>query len=159
VENRFRASLSWTRTANDKAFLAGEYSRGHTVSFEGGPQVRGTASHHVVGKNWAEPGAIDPEQMLVAAIASCHMLTYLHVAREQGFIVNAYEESAEGIMEANASGNRAVTRVYLQPDIRYSGAVPSAEQTRNLHQAAHRQCFIANSVQTEIIIDDVSPSE
>jgi organic hydroperoxide reductase OsmC/OhrA len=122
------------------------------VKFEDGPEVRGTASHHVVGKRWAEDGAVDPEQMLVGAISTCHMLSFLHVARDAGFVVTSYEDEAEGVMEKNAAGKYAVTRVTLKPKIVYAGKEPVADESEHLHHRAHEECFIANSVKTEIVV-------
>ena len=148
----YRASVSWKSEVNAEEFLKGQYSRGHAVRFEDGPEVRGTASHHVVGKKWAEAGAVDPEQMLVGAISTCHMLSFLHVAREAGFVVTSYRDQAEGVMEKNATGKYAVTRVTLQPEIVYAGKSPSAKEGEHLHHRAHEECFIANSVNTEIVV-------
>jgi len=117
----FRASVDWALGAGED-FTAGRYVRGHTVAFEGGPQVRGTASHHVVGNKWAEAGAVDPEQLLVAAIAGCHMLSFLHVARLAGFAVGRYRDTGEGLMEPNGEGRLAITRVTLRPRIAWRGA-------------------------------------
>ena len=150
---RFRASVDWA-LAPGEDFAAGRYVRGHAVGFEDGPQLRGTASHHVVGNRWAEAGAADPEQMMVAAIASCHMLSFLHVAREAGFIVTRYRDEAVGVMEKNAAGELWVSKVTLHPEISYVGAQPDAGQRERMHHAAHEVCFIANSVKTEIVVEE-----
>jgi organic hydroperoxide reductase OsmC/OhrA len=148
----FRASLDWALQPGED-FAKGRYLRGHQVSFEHGPELRGTASAHVVGNKWAEAGAVDPEQMLVASLASCHMLTFLHVARTAGFVVTRYRDEAEGLLEKNAEGRMAVTRVTLRPQIAYEGQAPDAETLERLHHEAHEGCFIANSVKTEIVVD------
>lgn len=149
---RFRASVDWALRPGED-FGSGRYGRGHAVAFEHGPQMRGTASAHVVGNRWAEDGAADPEQMLVAAISSCHMLSFLHVARLAGFAVAAYRDEAEGLMEKNAEGRIAVTRVALRPQIRWEGREPDKEELDRLHHAAHEACFIANSVKTEVVVE------
>jgi organic hydroperoxide reductase OsmC/OhrA len=107
----------------------------------------------VVGARWAEEGAADPEQMLVAALASCHMLSFLHVAREAGLVIARYRDDAEGLMEKNAEGRHAVTRVTLRPVITWDGAPPDAATLDRLHHAAHETCFIANSVKTEVVVE------
>lgn len=135
-------------------FLAGRYSRGHTVTFEGGHAAPGTASAHVVGNKWSVEGAVDPEEMLVGSISACHMLTFLHKAREAGFVVSRYRDAAEGVMEKNAAGRLAVTRVTLRPAIEYAGPAPGAEERDRLHHAAHEECFIANSVTTEVVVEE-----
>lgn len=121
------------------------------ISFDGGLIVPASASPHVVGK-WAVPEAVDPEEMFVAALSNCHMLTFLHKARLAGFVVTAYVDKAEGVMEEIAPGRMAVTKVWLRPEITWEGASPDADQLAALHHAAHEECFIANSVKTEVMI-------
>jgi organic hydroperoxide reductase OsmC/OhrA len=152
----YRTHVSWRSEVGSEEFLNGQYSRGHFLQFECGPAVRSTASHSVVGKRWAEAGAVDPEQMLVAAISSCHLLSFLHVSRDAGFIVLSYEDNAEGTMEKNALGRLFIARVVLRPKVVYSGTPPTVEQRDALHHRAHEECFIANSVRTEISVQDHS---
>ncbi|MGH7071464.1 MAG: OsmC family protein [Acetobacteraceae bacterium] len=132
-------------------FAKGRYSRGHTVRFDGGATIQGSASPHVVGK-WAVEAAIDPEEMLVAAISTCHMLSFLHVARMAGLTAAAYRDHAEGTMEAIAPGREAVTKATLNPRIEWQGEPPDQNRLAHLHRQAHEMCFIANSVKTEITI-------
>lgn len=146
-----RASADWSLNDGED-FAAGRYSRGHTVTFEGGHAVPGTASAHVIGAKWSVPGAVDPEQMLVGAIATCHLLTFLHKAREAGFVVTGYRDEAEGVMAKNDAGRLAVTRVTLRPRISYAGRQPTPDERDHLHHAAHEECFIANSVKTEVVV-------
>jgi organic hydroperoxide reductase OsmC/OhrA len=116
--------------------------------------VPGTASHNVVGNKWATPKAVDPEEMLVASLSQCHMLTFLHKARDAGFVVSHYRDEAEGVMEPNGEGRMAVTCVTLRPEITYAGREPTATERDNLHHAAHKDCVIANSVKTEVVVDE-----
>ncbi len=109
----YTADVSW-RLKSGEDFRNGRYSRGHTISFDGGTVVPASASPHVVGK-WAVVAAVDPEEMLVAALSNCHMLSFLHVARLAGFSVAAYSDHAEGVMEEIAPGKQAVTKVALHP--------------------------------------------
>ena len=153
----YRAGVDWALPEGED-FARGRYSRGHTVAFEDGPQVRGTASAHVVGNRFAEAGAVDPEQMLVASISACHMLSFLHAAREAGFAVSHYRDEAEGQMEQNAEGRMAVTRLALRPVIDWQGEGPDAARLDELHHRAHEMCFIANSVKTEIVVEAASVS-
>jgi organic hydroperoxide reductase OsmC/OhrA len=111
------ADVNWTLKKGED-FLNGRYSRGHTVSFDGGIVVPASASPHVVGK-WAVEAAVDPEEMLVAALSNCHMLSFLHVARLAGFTVAAYRDHAEGVMADIAPGKQAVTKVVLHPQIEW----------------------------------------
>jgi organic hydroperoxide reductase OsmC/OhrA len=150
----YRATIDWTLEPGGD-FPKGRYSRAHTVAFSE-HVVPGTASHHVVGK-WAAPGAVDPEEMLVASLSSCHMLTFLHVARLAGFTVIRYRDAAVGVMEKNAAGRMAVTRVTLKPEITYEGRRPTPEERDHLHHQAHEECFIANSVTTEVVVEEAEP--
>lgn len=146
----YTADVTWT-LKNGEDFQKGRYSRGHTVSFDGGTTISGSASPHVVGK-WAEQGAVDPEGMLVAAISACHMLSFLHVVRLAGFTVVAYRDHAEGTMAETAPGKHAVTSVVLHPQIQWTGRVPDSADLDQMHHEAHETCFIANSVKTNITV-------
>ena len=121
------------------------------MAFDGGASIPASASPHVVGK-WAVETAIDPEEMLVAAISSCHMLSFLHVARLAGFVATAYRDHAEGVMEAVGTGKQAVTKVVLHPRIDWVGTIPDSSKLDQMHHEAHEACFIANSVRTEITV-------
>jgi organic hydroperoxide reductase OsmC/OhrA len=146
----YTADVSWTLKKGED-FLRGHYSRGHTVSFDGGIVVHASASPHVVGK-WAVKEAVDPEEMLVAALSNCHMLSFLHVARLAGFSASAYHDHAEGVMEEIAPGKQAVTKVVLHPQIEWTDSVPDKETLDRLHREAHEACFIANSVRTQVTV-------
>lgn len=146
----YTANVDW-RLKSGEDFLKGRYSRGHTVSFDGGTIVPASASPHVVGK-WAVEAAVDPEEMLVAALANCHMLSFLHVARLAGFIVAAYRDHAEGVMEEIAPGKQAVARVVLHPKIEWTGEAPDQAKLDSMHHEAHELCFIANSVKTDVTV-------
>jgi organic hydroperoxide reductase OsmC/OhrA len=151
------ATAEWALEKGED-FIHGRYSRGHAVTFEGGYTVPGTASRHVVGDKWSVKGAVDPEEMLVGAIATCHMLSFLHVARLAGFVVTHYRDEAVGVMEKNAEGAMAVTRVTLRPEIDYSGSRPTDAERDHLHHQAHETCFIANSVKTEVVVEERTPA-
>lgn len=151
----YRATADWS-LAEGEDFAKGRYSRGHSLVFDSGLKVPGTASPHVVGNRWSVPGAVDPEQMLVGAINTCHMLSFLHVAREAGFVVTSYRDEAVGIMEKNDAGELWVSKVTLCPEISYAGARPDADQSEHMHHKAHEVCFIANSVKTEIVVEEKS---
>ena len=146
----YTAEIAWALKPGED-FAKGRYGRGHSIAFDGGVTVPGSASPHVVGK-WAVAEAVDPEEMLVAALSACHMLTFLHRARLAGFTVAAYRDRAEGVMAEIAPGRQAVTRVTLHPEIAWTGAAPDPEALAGLHHAAHEECFIANSVSTEVVV-------
>lgn len=153
---RYVAEVLWT-LKDGEDFLKGRYSRGHTLAFDGGVEVPASASPHVVGK-WAVEAAVDPEEMLVAALSNCHMLTFLHRARLAGFLATRYQDAAEGIMEEVRPGRLALTKVWLRPAITWQGAEPSAEQLDQLHHEAHDECYIANSVKTDVVVEARQPS-
>jgi organic hydroperoxide reductase OsmC/OhrA len=111
----------------------------------------------VVGK-WAAPGAVDPEEMFVAALSNCHMLTFLHKARLAGFAVTRYRDEAVGVMEKTDGERMAVTRVTLRPEIAYEGRRPTETEAQDLHHQAHEECFIANSVKTEVVVEEREPA-
>ena len=146
------AEIQWTAKESGEEFLKGRFSRAHEISFDGGTVIPASASPHVVGK-WAVQAAVDPEEMLVAALSSCHMLSFLHLARLAGFAVKAYDDHAEGVTEEIAPGRLAVTKVRLRPKIEWAGAAPSKEELDRLHHQAHEACFIANSVKTQVTVE------
>jgi organic hydroperoxide reductase OsmC/OhrA len=117
-----------------------------------GLSFRHPASPHVVGKKWAVEAAVDPEEMLVAALSDCHMLSFLHVARLAGFIVAAYRDHVEGVMEEIAPGKQAITKVVLHPQIEWIGDAPEKAKLDHLHHEAHEVCFISNSVKTKVTV-------
>jgi organic hydroperoxide reductase OsmC/OhrA len=149
----YRATADWSLEEGGD-FAKGRYSRGHSLVFDSGAEVRGTASPHVVGNKWAVEGAVDPEQMLVGAINTCHMLSFLHIAREAGFLITRYRDEAVGAMEKNAEGEMWVSQVTLHPEVTYEGRRPTAAERDQMHHAAHHICFIANSVKTEIVVEE-----
>ena len=149
----YRATSDWS-LKDGEDFKTGRYSRGHTVVFGSGCEAQGTASPHVVGNKWSVPGAVDPEEMLVGAINTCHMLSFLHVAREAGFVVVRYRDEAVGVMEKREDGEMWVSKVTLQPEVTYHGRQPTPAEREHMHHTAHQMCFIANSVKTEIVVEE-----
>jgi organic hydroperoxide reductase OsmC/OhrA len=142
-----RASIRWQRAS--PGFSYEEYNREHDWAFDGGATVHASAAPAFRGR--AE--GVDPEEALVASIASCHMLTFLAIAARRRLVVDDYVDEAVGHMEKNERGKLAVTRVELHPRIRFGdGAAPSAEELAKLHALSHEECFIANSVRTHITI-------
>jgi len=149
-----KAAVRWKLAGDAEAFLKGRYSREHTWTFDGGVTVPASPSPGVVPAPWSNPAHVDPEEAYVAAISSCHMLTFLYVAMRQGFVLTSYEDDAVGVMRKNERGAIWVGAVTLSPRIAYGGDKrPSDEEVAQLHHAAHEQCFIANSVKTEIRIE------
>lgn len=151
-----KASIRWALsdsryTADD--FKRGKYSREHTWSFDGGLTVSASSSPTVVPVPYSNPAFVDPEEALVASLSSCHMLTFLYVATKKGFIVATYDDDAVGVMSKNAEGLMWISRVELHPRVTYAGErTPTSEELDHLHHESHRQCFISNSVKTEIVV-------
>jgi organic hydroperoxide reductase OsmC/OhrA len=146
------ATVDWSGKPGED-FAAGHYSRAHDVIFDGGVTMPASASPSVVRAPWSVEAAADPEEMLIAALSSCHMLTFLDKARRAGFVVSRYRDEAEGVMRKTAEGRIAVTRVALRPRITFEGRQPTDQELDALHHAAHEECFIANSVRTEVVVE------
>jgi len=145
------ATISWKRTSPD--FLKGKYSREHTWKFDGGAIVQASSSPSVVPVPFSNPTFVDPEEAFVASLSSCHMLTFLYLAGQKGFQVDAYEDHAVGMITKNERGVPWVSSVTLQPRITYGGDKrPTPEEEEQLHHRSHEQCFIANSVKTEVTV-------
>ena len=147
---RHGAGLRWR---SDGQFSAGRYSRRHEWRFDGGAVVVGSSSPHVVPEPMSDPAGVDPEEALVAAVASCHMLWFLDLARRAGFAVAAYDDEAEGEMGRIAPERMALTRIALRPRIAFAGRSPTEEELARLHDEAHARCFIANSLKTEVVVE------
>ena len=146
-----KATIKWQRNGVD--FLAGKYSREHTWTFDGGVTVPASAAPSVVPVPFSNPAHVDPEEAFVAAISSCHMLTFIYLASKQGFKVDGYEDEAVGVMTRNENGVPWVSSVSLNPIVRYSGdKTPAPAEEQRLHHLAHEQCFIANSIKTQFTV-------
>lgn len=144
------AQLVWQRDPSE-AFTDQRYSRRHELHFDGGAVVAASASPDVVPLPMSDASAVDPEEMFVASLASCHLLWFLSLAARQGWQVDCYEDEASGTLARRADGRLAMTTVTLRPRVRCTGArQPSADELRALHHAAHEACFIAASVSTEV---------
>lgn len=151
----YTATVLWTRQPSE-AFTDNKYSRAHVWSFDGGIDVDASAAPGHVPPATAKPDAVDPEEAFVASLSSCHMLFFLYYAARFGAVVDRYEDPAEGLLEKTASGKSWISKVTLQPRITWgAGKVPSAEELANLHHKAHEDCYIANSVKTEVVVKSV----
>lgn len=146
------ASIRWSNHGPD--FLKGKYSREHTWTFDGGVSVPASPSPHVVPAPWSNAAHVDPEEAFVAAVASCHMLTFLWLASRAGFLVESYADNAVGVLTKNERKVAWVSSIRLRPQIQFGGdRQPTAEELAELHHHAHDECFIANSVKTEITVE------
>jgi organic hydroperoxide reductase OsmC/OhrA len=148
----YEAQILWQRQSNEP-FVDLRYSRAHSWKFDGGVVVPASSAVHSVPLPYSKPENVDPEEALVAAISSCHMLTFLYVAAKARFIVDAYQDRAVGTMAKDSRGRQAITTVVLAPQVIFSGArAPSEDAVKQLHHEAHEQCYVANSVRTEITV-------
>ena len=147
----YRATIDWTLSDGDD-FAAGRYTRLHTLGFDG-LEVPASASPLHVKAPYSAEAAMDPEEAFVASLSSCHMLWFLHLAREAGLSVASYRDEAEGLMAKNEKGKLAMTKVTLRPYIVFKDNQPSPRQVDDLHHRAHDECYIANSVKTEVAIE------
>ena len=150
----YEARVSWTRGASEK-FTDNRYSRAHQWAFDSGITVRASSSPSVVPLPLSVADAVDPEEALVASTSSCHMLYFLFFAAKRGFVVESYVDNAAGVLEKNAAGKMSMSRITLRPSIAFGGASPSPADLDALHHAAHEECFIANSLKSEIVVEPV----
>ncbi|MFH1793453.1 MAG: OsmC family protein [Pseudomonadota bacterium] len=143
------ATLRWSPDEGDH-FTLGRYTRVHEIAFDGGTTVMGSPSPTIVREPFSNPVGVDPEEMFVASIASCHMLWFLDFARRAKVEVLSYEDNAEGLLEKTADGRTWITKVTLRPKVEISGDTGDLDA---IHHQAHEACFIANSVKTEITVE------
>ncbi len=149
----YTATLRWTRDSGE-VFTDNQYSRGHEWHFDGGTSIPASSSPHVVPIPLSVEANVDPEEAFVAAISSCHLLFFLSIAAKKRFVVDSYVDHPVGIMEKNEAGKMAMTKVTLYPVVTFSGdKQPDEAQLKKIHDLAHQQCYIANSVKTEVTIE------
>lgn len=151
----YTAHVTWERGAQE--FTGLKYSRRHLWRFDGGVEVPASSSPAIVPPPASDPTAVDPEEALMASLASCHMLWFLAIAAKRGFVIDRYEDSPVGVMERDAAGRNSITRVTLKPKITFSGAKqPTADELDAMHHKAHEECNIANSVKSEVTVEPVT---
>lgn len=146
----YSAVVEWTR--GDQAFSDGRYSRAHDWTFDGGAVVRGSSAPPVPG---SDPAAVDPEEAVVAATSSCHMLFFLAFAAKAGLVVDSYRDEAVAVMGRDDRGRTSLVAVTLRPHVAFSGASPDATTLHDLHHRAHEACYIANSLRAEVRVEPV----
>ena len=152
MTHHYTATIEWRRSEGE-AFTDQRYSRGHSWSFDGGITVPASSAPSSVRLPFSREDAVDPEEAFVAALSSCHMLTFLYLAAKAKFVVESYRDEASGEMIPNEAGRLWVSTVTLAPQIAFSSERrPSAAELDALHHEAHEQCFIANSVKTAITV-------
>lgn len=149
--SEYAAAVEWSR--GDQPFLDNRYSRAHDWRFDGGATVRGSSAPSSVPVPMSDPAAVDPEEALVAAVSSCHMLFFLAFAAKAGQVVDRYRDDAVGVMGKDDRGRMAIVAVTLRPEVAFAGAPPSAEALADLHHRAHEACYIANSIRAEVTVE------
>jgi organic hydroperoxide reductase OsmC/OhrA len=145
----YGCTVEWSRGA--AAFTDQKYSRAHAWHFDGGARVKGSSSPHSVRLPYSDPSAVDPEEALVAAVSSCHMLWFLSLAAEAEYVIDSYSDAAEGRMGRFPDGRRGITEVLLCPQVVVSGTrLPDQAALDALHDAAHERCDVGNSIRGEV---------
>jgi organic hydroperoxide reductase OsmC/OhrA len=153
MNHEYSAEVLWQRGEGER-FVDNRYSRRHRWRFDGGAEVPGSSSPTVVPLPWSDPAAVDPEEAFVAALASCHMLWFLSLAARKRFAVLSYRDRAVGVMTNNDAGKLWISAVTLRPEVEFDGEQqPTPQQVQALHHRAHEECFIANSVKTEVRVE------
>jgi organic hydroperoxide reductase OsmC/OhrA len=151
VSHLYTAQTIWQR--EQQAFTDKLYSRRHRLRFDGGLDIAGSSSPLVVPVPMSDPQALDPEEALVSAVSSCHMLWFLSIAAKRRFIVDSYHDHAEGTMVPNERKKLWLAHIRLNPVAEFSGYTrPTREELVTMHHEAHDECFIANSVRSEITV-------
>ena len=147
---QYSAQLLWQRGEHEP-FTDNRYSRRHTLRFDGGAEVAASSSPQVVRVPMSDASAVDPEELFVASLASCHMLWFLSIAAEHGFQVDRYSDNATGTLARDVTGRMAMTEVTLRPQVVFCGnRTADSAELQALHDEAHAQCFLANSVKTVV---------
>ena len=151
--SEYVATVHWQRSTNER-FIDHQYSRAHQWIFDGGAIIQASSSPHIVAIPHSVEANVDPEEAFIASLSSCHMLFFLSIAAKNKFIIDKYEDNALGVLQKNTHGKYAMTEVILKPEVIFSvNSKPSLKQYEKMHHQAHQQCFIANSVHTNIVID------
>ena len=152
--SEYVVTVRWERAG--QRFIDNKYRRAHTWTFDGGIEVPGSSSPSVVPLPYSELRAVDPEEAFVASLSSCHMLWFLSIAAQRKFCVESYVDEALGVMGRNSAGKMAMIRVTLRPEVVFIGErPPTDDEIAAMHHEAHDECFIANSVTTDVRCEPV----
>jgi len=146
----YTANVIWKR--GKQAFTDNKYSRAHTWIFDGGCEIPASPSPHIVPLPYSVEENVDPEEAFIASLSSCHMLFFLSIAAKKKLLIDSYDDNAIGILEENSQDQLVMTKITLDPKIIFSNKQPSKEEIKKMHHLAHQQCFLANSVKTEITV-------
>ena len=152
----YTATALWQR--GDQVFTDRRYSRAHELKFDGGVTVPASSSPQVVKLPLSRADAVDPEETLIAALASCHMLFFLDFASRAGLRIDEYRDDAVGVMGKNEAGKEALVKITLSPRIVFSGdKKPTPAEIAELHHKSHEHCYIANTIRSEVVIAEIAP--
>lgn len=147
----YKVDIAWKRETEDFSYKA--YNRSHTWHFQGGTTIQASSAPEYLGS----AQRVNPEEAMIAALSSCHMLTFLAIAAYKHLIVDNYEDNASGLVGKNSHGKMALTQVTLRPKVAFSStSIPDSANLKEMHEKAHENCFIANSVLTKVIIEPIS---
>lgn len=138
------ATISWKKGTPDYTYET--YDRSHKMKFEGGIEINASAGKEFLGN----AKHANPEELLAGALASCHMLTFLAIAAKSRLVVESYEDHAVAVLDKNAEGKMAVTKIRLSPKVTFGGERPAPEKIKDLHDKAHKNCFIGNSIKCDV---------
>lgn len=147
-ERDFEVQISWNM--QEGTFEPGKYGTSHRIQYRETEGVNGSSAPEYGGA----PNAVNPEQTLAAALASCHMMTFLALAAKSKWAVTAYQDNANAILAPGENKRPVVTEIILSPIVSFAeGAeIPTAEQLATLHEKAHKYCFVANSIKSHVTI-------
>lgn len=149
MSDAFSVSVAWNRSADD---TTDNFHRGHEVRYGSGTTIPASSAPSFSG----DVDRVNPEEQLIGALSSCHMLTFLAIAAKKRLVVDDYADTADGVLGRNAAGRLAITTVTLRPQVTFRGdKQPTADELKALHDSAHRNCFIANSVATDVHVEPV----
>lgn len=151
--SEYTAQILWQRDEQEK-FLDQKYSRAHLWNFDGGEIIKASSSPNIVPLPYSVEENVDPEEAFIASLSSCHMLFFLQIAAKNKLIVDKYVDQAIGLMEKDKNGKVSMTKVTLRPHVKFSGNKQAdLAMLENIHHQAHEQCFIANSVKTQVVTE------
>ncbi len=151
--SEYEATVQWTRKP-DESFIDNKYSRGHTWEFDGGAIVQASSAPDIVPLPYSVEANVDPEEALIASLSSCHMLFFLGFAAKFGYIVDNYTDNARGVLGKTEGGKTAFSKIVLRPNVTFSGDnLPDSKAIDTLHTKSHDYCFIANSLNCDVLIE------
>lgn len=152
MSHTYQATVHWQRPVG-AVFTDNKYSRAHEWRFDEGVVVPASPAPSSVKAPMSRADAVDPEEALVAACSSCHMLFFLSFAGRQGFVIDSYSDTAVGVMTKNEAGKFYISAITLKPEIVWSGdKQPTDADIAALHERAHAECYIANSILATVTI-------